>query len=263
MDPFFWNPAIDHPWSRYCFYQYRVHQPDQGTWNYSTTSYSLFMVKLKHRTNTLLDTGKFFIMLPEITGLQWHRSLRSPTTPMSITRLKKPHMKLSSGLNRRFLCPSSWDLIRNKHQLCCSNICRDLPPHSHCENSVKNAFMDNLLQPQLYQALLERERTSKQIFSSTFERCREQTTRSHAYRDRFKLRHHLAINRKYFAKITNKTSHEAKNFNSKDLDLLPLPDVSRIPPIEFKTTETLRLRKLFIEITLSNTIIKKHLYPQW
>ena len=56
--------------------------------------------------------------------------------------------------------------------------------------------MDNLLQPQLSQALLERERTFEQIYSSTFKRCREQTARSHAYRNRFKLGHHLEIGQK-------------------------------------------------------------------
>ena len=84
-------------------------------------------------------------------------------------------------------------LYRNKHKLCCSNFCKDLPSNSHSENSLKNELQDNLLQPQLSQALLERERTFEQIYSSTFERCREQTARSHAYRNRFKLGHHLEI----------------------------------------------------------------------
>ena len=53
-----------------------------------------------------------------------------------------------------------------------------------------------MLQPQLSQALLERERTFKQIYSSTFERCRKQTARSHACRNRFKLGHHLEIGQK-------------------------------------------------------------------
>ena len=48
-------------------------------------------------------------------------------------------------------------LYRNKHKFCCSNFCRDLTPHSHSENSLKNELLDNLLQPQLSQALLERE----------------------------------------------------------------------------------------------------------
>ena len=57
-------------------------------------------------------------------------------------------------------------------------------------------MLENLLQPQLSQALLERERTFKQIYSSTFERRREQTARLHAYRNRFKLGHHLEVGQK-------------------------------------------------------------------
>ena len=87
-------------------------------------------------------------------------------------------------------------LYRNKHKLCCSKFCENLPSHSHSENSSKNELLDNLLRPQLSQALLERERNFKQIYSSTFERCREQTTRSHAYSNRFKLGHHLEIGQK-------------------------------------------------------------------
>ena len=44
--------------------------------------------------------------------------------------------------------------------------------------------------------MLDRERDFKRIYSSTFERCREQTARSHAYRNRFKLGHHLDVGQK-------------------------------------------------------------------
>ena len=87
-------------------------------------------------------------------------------------------------------------LYRNKHKLCCSKFCENLPSHSHSENSWKKELLGNLLQPQLSQAHLERERAFKQIYSSIFERCREQTARSHAYRNRFKLGHHLDIGQK-------------------------------------------------------------------
>ena len=43
---------------------------------------------------------------------------------------------------------------------------------------------------------MQREQTFKQIYSSTFKRCREQTARSHAYRNRFKLGHNLEIGQK-------------------------------------------------------------------
>ena len=54
-------------------------------------------------------------------------------------------------------------LYRNKHKLCCSKFCENLPSHSHSENSLKNELLDNLLQQQLSQAVLKKERTFKQI----------------------------------------------------------------------------------------------------
>ena len=87
-------------------------------------------------------------------------------------------------------------LYRNKHNICCSEFCTDLHPHTHNENSTKKELLQKLLRPQLSQALLDRERDFKRIYSSTFEQCREQTARSHAYRKRFKLGHHLAVGQK-------------------------------------------------------------------
>ena len=83
---------------------------------------------------------------------------------------------------------------RSEHKLCCSDFY--LPSHSHCENNMKNQLLDNFFQTKLSQALLERERDFKTIYSPTYKRCREQTTRSHAYRNRFKLGQHLEIGQK-------------------------------------------------------------------
>ena len=87
-------------------------------------------------------------------------------------------------------------LYRNKHNSCCSEFCTESPPFTHDENSTKNELLQKLLRPQLSQALLDRERDLKRIYSSSFERCREQTARSHAYRIRFKLGHHLDVGQK-------------------------------------------------------------------
>ena len=54
----------------------------------------------------------------------------------------------------------------------------------------------NLLRTQLSDAILERECDFKRIYSATFERCREQTARLHAYRNLFKLGQHLEIGQK-------------------------------------------------------------------
>ena len=74
-------------------------------------------------------------------------------------------------------------LYRNKHKLCCADFCKDLPPHSHTENNLKNQLLGDLLRQQLSHALPKRERDSKRIYFATFERCREQTAGSHAYRN--------------------------------------------------------------------------------
>ena len=89
-------------------------------------------------------------------------------------------------------------LYRNKRKLCCSELCKDLPSHSHSENNLNNQLSDNLhfLRPQLSHTLLEREGDFKRIFSATSERCREQTARSHTYRNGFKLGQHLEIGQK-------------------------------------------------------------------
>ena len=62
---------------------------------------------------------------------------------------------------------------------------------------MKNQLLDNLLRPQLSNVHLERERDFKRIYSATFERCPEQTARSLAYRNRFKLGHHLELVQKF------------------------------------------------------------------
>ena len=107
-------------------------------------------------------------------------------TPYEIVFGTKPQIPMSLKLG----------LYRNKHKLCCSEFCEDLPSHSHSENNIKNQLLDNLLKPQLCQTLMERERDFKRIYSATFERCSEQTARSHAYRNRFKLGHHLDLGQK-------------------------------------------------------------------
>ena len=148
------------------------------------------MVKLKPRTNILLDIGETSLTMLETIGLHYG-SLLSPTTRVSTTRLEKPNMRMFLGPNHNIPCPSSWDFIGINTNFNVHIFCKDLPSHSHSENSLKKELLDNLLQPQLSQALLERERTFKQNCSSTFERCREQTSRSHVYSNRFRLGHHL------------------------------------------------------------------------
>ena len=142
------------------------------------------------------------------------------------------------------------------HKLCCSDFCKDLPSHSHRENNLKNQLLDNLLRPQLSHALLEPERDFKRIYSATFERCREQTARSHAYRNRFKLGQHLEIGQKVLYE-----NHR------QDLSKSQKPQQRRLGPF----TVTKRVTKTTYQIqddkdpTILKTVHRNHLveyYPK-
>ena len=91
-------------------------------------------------------------------------------------------------------------LYRNKHKLCCSDFCKDLPSHSHSENNLKNQLLDKFLRSQLLQVLPDCERDFKRIYSVTSKRGGEETARSHAYRTRFKLGQHPDIGQKVLHK---------------------------------------------------------------
>ena len=147
-------------------------------------------------------------------------------------------------------------LYRNKHKLCCSEFCKDLPSHSHSENNLKNQLLESLLRPQLSHALLEREGDFKRIYSAISERCREQTARSHAYRNRFKLGQHLEIGQKVFYK-----NHR------QDLSKSQKRQQRRLGPF----TVTKRVTNTFYQIqddrdpTILKTVLRNHLveyYPK-
>ena len=82
---------------------------------------------------------------------------------------------------------------------------------------LKNQILDNLLKPQLSQALLERERDFKRTYSTTFERRREHTARSHAYRNRFKLGHHLDIGQKVLNENHRQDSSKSQKLQQRRL----------------------------------------------
>ena len=92
-----------------------------------------------------------------------------------------------------------------------------MPPHTHDENSTKNELLRKLIRPQLSQALLHRERDFNRIYSSAFERCRKQTARSHAYRKRFKLGHHLGIRQKVLYENHRQDLSKSQNLQQRRL----------------------------------------------
>ena len=107
--------------------------------------------------NFLNDAGNNWTSLAPMFAFAHNTSVNYTTgkTSYELVFGTKPQIPMSLKLG----------LYRNKHKLCCSIFCKDLPSHSHSENSLKNELQDNLLRPQLSKALLEPERTFKQIFS--------------------------------------------------------------------------------------------------
>ena len=146
-------------------------------------------------------------------------------TPCEIVWGTKPQKPMSLKLG----------LYQNKHKLCCSELCKDLHAHSHGEKTMTNHFLDNLLRPHLSQVLLEREGDFKRIYSATFERCREQTVRSHAYRNRFELRHHLELGQKVLQ--VNHRQDLSKSQKLQQRRLGPFTVTKRITSTTYRTQD--------------------------
>ena len=135
-------------------------------------------------------------MVLALTGLVSHQNLPSRTILVLNTLLEKLLSKSSLAQNHRFLCLSNWDsIVINMNYIVLNSV-----PTCLLIVTMKTLRRTNSsrkkLRPQLSQALLDRERHFKRIYSSTFERCREQKARSNAYRNRFKLGHHLDVGEK-------------------------------------------------------------------
>ena len=118
-------------------------------------------------------------------------------------------------------------LYRKKRKYCCSEFCKDLPSQSHGENNLMNQLSDNLPRPLFSRALLEREHDFKRMYSTTFEICHEQTAKSHAYRNRFKLGQHLEIGQNVLYKNHRQDLSKSQKFQKR-----------RLGPLTVKKRET-------------------------
>ena len=140
--------------------------------------------------------ARYWISFLNDAGTNWASLAPKPAFPhntsVNYTTGKTPY-EIVFGAKPQIPMSVKLGLCCNKHKLCCPEFFTDLHSHTHDENSTKNELIQKVLRRQLSQDLLDRERDFKRICSSTFERCREQTTRFHPYRNRFKLGHHLDV----------------------------------------------------------------------
>ena len=176
-------------------------------------------------------------------------------TSVNYTTGKTPY-QIVFGTKPQIPISLKFGLYRNKHKLCCSEFCKDLPSHSHSENHLKYQLLDNLFRPQLCHALLDRERDFKKIYCATLKRCREQTARSHAYRNRFKLGQHLEIGQKVIYKNHRQDLSKSQKFQQRRLG--PFTVTKRVA----NTTYQIQDDK---DLTVLKTVLRNHLveyYPK-
>ena len=91
-------------------------------------------------------------------------------------------------------------LLRHKYKQCKSEFCYGFQSHTYCENSLPNNSFNRPLRPQLSNELLKREIDFKPIYSSTYERCRQITSKSHEHRIRVELGRPISIGQKVLPK---------------------------------------------------------------
>ena len=110
-------------------------------------------------------------------------------------------------------------LIRDKNKQCRSEYCEGLKPHTHSESQLQNKTLDRLLRPQLSDELTARENDFKRIYSSTYQRCHQITSKAHEYRDRFKLGRPINIGQKVF--LENHTADLSRSQKLKKITFWP------------------------------------------
>ena len=106
-------------------------------------------------------------------------------------------------------------LIRDKNKQCRSECCEGLKPRTYSKNQLPNKSLDRLLRPQLSDELIARDNDFKRICSSTYQRCRQITSKAHEYRNRFKLGRPINIEQKVF--LENHTADLSRSQKLKQL----------------------------------------------
>ena len=109
-------------------------------------------------------------------------------TPYGIVFGTKPQVTMTLELG----------LLRNKDQRGKSEFCDGLQCHAHSENSLSKNCSNRLLRPQLCDEQLTRENEFKRIYSSTYQKCRQITSKEHQHRNQFTLGRPISSGQKSF-----------------------------------------------------------------
>ena len=109
-------------------------------------------------------------------------------TPHDIVFGTKPQVPMTLKLG----------LIREKDKQCKSEFHDGLQYLTHNENSLPNKSLNRLNRPQLSDELLTRQKDFEQFSSTTYQRCRQITSKAHEHRNRYKLGRQVSVGQKVF-----------------------------------------------------------------
>ena len=126
-------------------------------------------------------------------------------------------------------------LSRNKYKHCKSEFCDGLQSHTHSENSLPNFSFNRLLRPQLSDELLKRENEFKRIYSSTYQRSCQITSKAHDHRNRFKLGRPISTGQKFF--LENHAQELTRSQKLKQLRVGPSTVTKQITNTTFEIRE--------------------------
>ena len=143
-------------------------------------------------------------------------------------------------------------VLRDKDIICKCEFCDGLQSQTHGENSLSNNYLNRLFRPQLSDELLKRENECKRIYSSTYQRLRQDTSKTHEQRNRFTLGPPSSPGQKVFSK--NHAQDLTKCQKLKQLRVGPITVTKQITNTTYKIRDDANPN--FIKSTHKNNLIE-------
>ena len=143
-------------------------------------------------------------------------------------------------------------LLRDENKQGKSEFCDGLQSHTSSEKSLPNNSLTHLLRPQLSDERLKRKNEFKRIYSSTYQRCRQITSKAHEHRNRLKLGRPINTGQEVF--LEDHTQDLTKSQKLKQLRVGPFRVKNQITITTYKIREYANLDN--VKITHINHLIE-------
>ena len=173
--------------------------------------------ELKCKIRILLDTGEISWISLETNGPSLHPNSRLRVTQGWITPLAKQH-DIVFGAKPQAPMTLILGLLWDKNKQFKYEFCVGLQSHTHSENNLPKNSLNRLFRPQLSDELLKPEKEHKQFFSSTYQRCRQITSKTHEHWNQYKLGRPISVGQKIFLENHAQDLMKLKNWNNYESD---------------------------------------------